>query len=295
MTGSLRERVAYYAYRCVGWLGRNLPERRGRKVFGAMASIAYRVAPGVRATVTANQAQVLGLRTDDPRVEASAREAFRLYARYWQDTFLATRWDDDEVLARTECVGFERVREALDVGNGAIFALPHMGSWDVAGRFMAAMGTPVVSVAEELRPPELFEFFVELRRRLRLEILGHSSNGQVGRQLATALSQNRLVALVADRDIGGRGIEVEMFGRTRRMPAGPALLSITTGAPLIPSPVYTTDRGCRVQFFEPLRLEPTGERKRDVVALTRMLAAAFERAIAAAPADWHMFQPGWEP
>jgi KDO2-lipid IV(A) lauroyltransferase len=128
-----------------------------------------------------------------------------------------------------------------------------------------------------------------------MEILGHSSNGQVGRQLAAALERNRFVALVADRDLSGRGIEVEMFGRPRRMPAGPALLSITTGAPLIASPVYTTDRGCRVQFSEPLRVEPTGERKRDVVTLTQMLATAFERAIAAAPADWHMFQPGWEP
>jgi len=295
VNGSLRERLAYHAYRSVGWLGRTLPERRGRAVFGLLASLGYRFAPAVRATVTANQAQVLGLPVDDPRVEASAREAFRLYARYWQDTFLATRWSDEEVLDRVECVGFENVRAALDAGKGAIAALPHMGNWDIAGRLMAAMDTPVVAVAEELTPPELFEFFIEVRRQLRMEILGHSSNGQVGRQLASALGRNRFVALVADRDFGGRGVEVEMFGRTRRMPAGPALLSITVGAPLIPSPVYTTDRGCRVQFHEPLRVEATGERKRDVVTLTRMLAASFERAIAAAPADWHMFQPGWEP
>lgn len=295
MKGSLRERVGYHAYRGVGWLGRTLPERRGRAVFGMMAWLGYRFAPAVRATVIANQAQVLGLSGDDPRVEASAREAFRLYARYWQDTFQGTRWTDEQVLDRVECVGFEHVRTALDAGKGAIAALPHMGNWDLAGRLMAAMEVPVVSVAEELRPRELFEYFIEVRRQLRMEILGHSSNGQVGRQLASALERNRFVALVADRDFGGRGIEVEMFGRTRRLPAGPALLSITAGAPLIPSPVYTTDRGCRVQFHEPLRAEATGERKRDVVTLTRMLAASFERAIAAAPADWHMFQPGWLP
>jgi lauroyl/myristoyl acyltransferase len=295
VSGSLRKRLAYHAYRGVGWLGRTLPERRGRRVFGLLASLSYRAAPRVRATVTANQAQVLGLPEDDPRVEASTKEAFRLYARYWQDTFLATRWSDEKVLERVECVGFENVRAALDAGRGAIAALPHMGNWDLAGRLMAAMETPVVSVAEELSPPELFEFFIEVRRQLRMEILGHSSNGQVGRQLASALGRNRFVALVADRDFGGRGVEVEMFGRTRRMPAGPALLSITTGAPLIPSPVYTTEHGCRVHFHEPLRVQPTGERKRDVLTLTRMLAASFERSIAAAPADWHMFQPGWEP
>jgi lauroyl/myristoyl acyltransferase len=31
-----------------------------------------------------------------------------------------------------------------------------------------------------------------------------------------------------------------------------------------------------------------------VTALTRRMAAEFERAIAARPVDWHMFQPAWE-
>jgi len=31
----------------------------------------------------------------------------------------------------------------------------------------------------------------------------------------------------------------------------------------------------------------------DVTALTRLMAHTFEEAIAAAPSDWHMFQPGW--
>jgi lauroyl/myristoyl acyltransferase len=41
-------------------------------------------------------------------------------------------------------------------------------------------------------------------------------------------------------------------------------------------------------------IEPTGRRKEDVIALTQALATAFERAIAAAPPDWHMFQPAWD-
>jgi KDO2-lipid IV(A) lauroyltransferase len=33
----------------------------------------------------------------------------------------------------------------------------------------------------------------------------------------------------------------------------------------------------------------------DVTALTRLLAKRFERAISAAPTQWHMFQPAWGP
>jgi phosphatidylinositol dimannoside acyltransferase len=293
--GAVRERVAYWVYLAVRWLARTVPERTGRRMFETLADLGYRTLPGVRATVRGNQAQVLGLPASDRRVEASTREAFRLYGRYWQETFLVSTWSEEKLFGRFTCDGFEHMQAALAAGRGAIAALPHLGNWDVAGRWMSAMGVPVVSVAEELRPPELFEMFVENRRELGIEVLGLSSNGQVGRQLASALAANRVVALVADRHLGGRGVDVEMFGRTRRIPAGPAMLSLATGAPLMATPVYTTDRGWHCVMHEPITIEPTGERKRDAEALTRRLAASFERAIAAAPADWHLFLPGWEP
>lgn len=85
-----------------------------------------------------------------------------------------------------------------------------------------------------------------------------------------------------------------MFGKRRRLPAGPAFLSLTTGAPLLVTPVYQTERGWRCVMTPPLVVEPTGDRRADVAALTARMAEEFERAIAAAPTDWHMFQPAWE-
>jgi lauroyl/myristoyl acyltransferase len=34
--------------------------------------------------------------------------------------------------------------------------------------------------------------------------------------------------------------------------------------------------------------------REDVAALSRLMAERFERAIAAKPTDWHMFQPAWD-
>jgi KDO2-lipid IV(A) lauroyltransferase len=141
-------------------------------------------------------------------------------------------------------------------------------------------------------PRRLFELFVEHRRSIGVEIVGLFEQN-VGRQLARFLASNRVIALVADRDFSGRGVEVEMFGRARRLPAGPALLSVSTGAPLMVTPTYTTDRGWRIIVGEPISVEPTGDRRADVRALTHLLARGFEEAISAAPADWHFFQPGW--
>lgn len=289
-----RERLAYWTYRGLEAVAMGLPERVGRRVFATAGALAYRRLHGVRATVRANQAQVLGLDPNDERVEASTREAFDLYARYWYDTFRVRRMPAPEVHERAEMVNLERIDQALAAGHGCIAALPHMGNWDIGGHYLAVNGYAIAAVAEELRPARLSELFLRHREELGMRIIPLSKNGHVGQQLKQLLERNWVVALVADRDLTGRGVEVEMFGATRRVPAGPALLSLSTGAPLLVCPVYTTTSGWRIQIGEPLAIEPTGSTRGDVTALSRRMAAEFERAIAARPSDWHLFQPGWD-
>ena len=287
------ETATYLLYRSLSWLAPLLPTRSGRSAYESAGRLFFRLASGVRATVAANQAQVLGRPVDDPLVQASTREAFALYGRYWFDTFNVLGWSDERVMDSFRFEGAEHVEKGLADGKGVVIALPHTGNWDVGGRAMGLRVAPVVSVAEHLKPDRLFELFLEHRRQLGMEIIDLSSD-HVGRQLTQRLEQNRIVALVADRDLSGGGVEVEMFGRTRRMPAGPALLALSSGAPLLSGPTYTTREGW-VEVLTPVSIESTGKRKDDIIALTRALAAAFERAIAAAPPDWHLFQPGWEP
>ena len=286
------ETTTYLGYRFMSWLGQILPTKSGRSWYEGAGRLSYRFASRTRATVAANQAQVLGRPTEDMLVQASTREAFALYGRYWFDTFNVLGWSDELVLDVFRFEGIEHVEKGLADGKGVVIALPHTGNWDVGGRAMGIRVAPVVAVAEHLKPDRLFELFLEHRRRLRIDIVDLASD-HVGRQLTQRLEQNRIVALVADRDLSGGGVEVEMFGRTRRMPAGPALLALSAGAPLISGPTYTTREGW-VEVLTPVSIEPTGRRKEDVIALTQALATAFERAIAAAPPDWHMFQPAWD-
>jgi KDO2-lipid IV(A) lauroyltransferase len=168
-----------------------------------------------------------------------------------------------------------------------------MGNWDAAGRWLGALGYRIAAVAEVLRPPRLFDLFVRHREDLGMRIVPLA--GGTGRQLGALLGDNWIVALVADRDLSGRGVEVEMFGAPRRIPAGPALLALSSGAPLLPCALYTTGEGWRIEIGAPLVVAPTGDRRADAEALSRTLACHFERAVSARPADWHLFQPGWAP
>lgn len=289
-----KETVAYWGYRSLERVAMALPERIGRWAFEALGRTAYRSLPNLRATVAANQARVLGTDPGDDRVALATREAFELYARYWFDAFRIRAMTKDEFNARMRLVGLEHVDRALEAGRGCICVLPHLGNWDAGGHWFGANGYRIAAVAEELRPRRLYELFTRHREQLGMRVIGLEKDAHVGTQLKQLLSENWMVALVADRDLAGRGIEVEMFGAPRKVPAGPALLSLTSGAPILPAPTATLDRGWEVRFEAPLEIERTGSLRADVAELSRVMAARFERAIAARPTDWHMFQPGWE-
>ena len=287
------EPITYLTYRAMHRLAPILPTRTGRAIFEGAGRLLSRVLTRRRAIVAANQAQVLGRPADDPLVQASTREAFALYARYWFDSFNVLSWSDEQVIEAFRFTNLDVVEKALADGKGVVIGLPHMGNWDVGGRAMAIRLAPLVSVAEHLKPEQLFRLFLEHRRELGMDIIDLATP-HVGRQLTGQLEKNRIVALVADRDLTGGGVEVEMFGRPRRMPVGPALLSLSTGAPLLAAPIVTTPDGWTLTFRE-VSIEPSGRRKEDVRELTRALATAFEQGISAAPSDWHLFQPAWEP
>ena len=297
---SLREDGArltavYWAFRAAERAAMALPEPLVRRLFAWLGRLAHDTLAGVRATVAGNQARVLGLGATSPLVRAATREAFDLYARYWYDTFRIRALTRSEFDRRTRMEGIDHVAAALAEGKGCVAVLPHMGNWDVGGHWLAVHGYPIAAVAEVLKPPRLAELFVRHREELGMRIVPLAEGTQVGQRLAGLLADNWVVALVADRDLSGRGVEVEMFGATRRLPAGPALLSITSGAPLLVCPAYTTPDGWLVRIGEPLSVPRTGDTRADVRALSREMARAFERAIAGRPPDWHMFQAAWPP
>jgi KDO2-lipid IV(A) lauroyltransferase len=269
------------------------PRRAGLAAGKAFMRLDYRRGGARARTVAANLSRVLGHPVDSPLVRAATLEAFDLYGRYWYETFALRTMSIDEVNRRFTVAGIEHIDDAVALGRGVVMALPHMGNWDAAGHWLAVNGYRMTAVAEELKPPEVFDLFYRHRRALGMDIVPLSEGRRVAELLVGVLADNRILTLVADRNLSGRGVEVELFGETMLMPSGPAYLSLGTGAPLLPSVVFTTADGWRTHIDPPVQIERTNDLRADVAAATRVVASHFERYISSAPADWHMFQPAW--
>jgi KDO2-lipid IV(A) lauroyltransferase len=113
--------------------------------------------------------------------------------------------------------------------------------------------------------------------------------------LEEKLGQAYVVPLLADRDLSARGVEVEFFGGRTRMPAGPALLALRTGAPLYVAHMWYEPAGPRGELEGPLPVPDADAGPLDVRVrrLTQLIADRLAAGIARHPEDWHMLQRLW--
>jgi KDO2-lipid IV(A) lauroyltransferase len=256
-----RDRLGYLVY-SAGWrLVRLLPERAAYRLFDVVADVAWRRrGEGVRrleANLTRTRASL-----DDASLRELSRAAMRSYLRYWCDSFRLPDWDEERITSTVRVVGDAPVRAALASGQGVVKFLGHLGNWDHAGAWATLRLQPVTTVAERLRPEELFDRFVRFRERLGMTILPLTGGSDVFRTLIRVLRDGGFVPLLADRDLTDGGVEVDFLGERARMAVGPAALAQATGAAL---------------FTVTIRYEPLAVRGHGIVITWH-------------PQDWHMLQ-----
>jgi len=226
-------------------------------------------------------------------LRVAAQQAFDSYARYYMESFRLPSLSKRTVDRYFTKEGYEHITAALEKGNGCIFALPHLGGWEWAGRWMTDQGHRLTVVVEALEPPELFEWFADLRASLGMTVVPTGPNA--GAAVMKALRANEVVCLLCDRDIDRNGVEVEFFGERTTLPAGPAMLGLRMGAPVLPVAVYFRPdyNGHHAIVRPPLAVNRTGDLRGDVARVTQSLAHELEFLIRRAPEQWHLFQPNW--
>ncbi len=281
-----------WAY-AAGWMTvRAMPEFAARTAFGAGARYAAR--HGGPAQLRKNLARVVGVPPAEVP-DALMRASLASYARYWREAFRLPTMNLP-ALARqldSSILGQENLDAALAAGRGAVVALPHSGNWDMAGVWLAQTHGTFTTVAERLKPESLYRRFIGYRESLGFEVLPLSGGQRPPFELlCERLRDNRVVCLMAERDLTRNGVQVDFFGEPTRMPAGPAKLALETGAALLPAHCWFENGGWGQYVYPALdcRGGPSAER---VGAITQALADRFATNIAAHPEDWHMLQPQW--
>ncbi len=280
-----------------GWrLVRALPGPVAAAGFRWAADYAHRQGGRGSTMLAGNLRQVVGPALPAADLDALVRLGLRSYARYWMEMFRLPSLSREQVLRAFRLDGADLLGADVAAGRGAVVALPHAGNWDAAGAWVAAMGWPMTTVMERLKPERIYERFLAFREGLGMEILPARGGPRAPMEvLVERVGAGHVVPLLADRDLSARGVEVAFFGGRARMPAGPALLAIRTGAPLyVVEMWYEPDAACG-RLVGPLEVpEPdSGPLDQRVRLLTQQIADRLAVGIARHPEDWHMLQRMW--
>jgi phosphatidylinositol dimannoside acyltransferase len=279
------------AYRIGARLSRMIPRRVGHRIALASGPLLARRLTLQAAQIARNQNRIAGRVLSPAESKRAVHACLGSYARYWFDALRAMSATRKETRSLIDIDGAANLHAAVAEGNGAMCVMPHLGNWDHGGAWLASE-VDLTVVAEELRPRDVFDWFVELRRRSGMEVVALGPDA--GPAVLRRLRSGGVVGLLCDRDIEHNGIEVTLFGEKTTMSPGPATLALRTGAALLPTAsVYLPNGRIQGIIGPPIIAPRTGKLRTDIAVLTQAIADELAALIRRYPEQWHVLQPTW--
>jgi Kdo2-lipid IVA lauroyltransferase/acyltransferase len=284
---SLAHKAEFTALRAVvGALGA-LEWRQAGNIGARIGSLGYRPL-GIRRRVVERQIAAAFPGLDDADVRRIARGAYEHLGRASIETAMLARLEANAVLDLFDGAdGWSVVEQALGLGRGLIFVTGHLGNWELGGAYLAARGVPLDVIARRMSNPLFDRYLTETRSRIGMVVV-HDADAV--RRTPRSLRDNRAVAFLADQGVLGLASTfVPFFGRPAKTPRGPAVFALRLGVPVVFGVAVRQPSGKYRIAFEPVEVEDTGDRDRDVDAIVARYTAALERWVRRYPDQyfWH--------
>jgi KDO2-lipid IV(A) lauroyltransferase len=186
---------------------------------------------------------------------------------------------------------FARLASYPSRENPTIAVTAHLGNWELGAATMGLVAGPITALVDAHPSDRVTRFFDGRRADKGIDVVPVNSFHRCFRHL----KEGRLVAIVADRPVTGRGVRVPFFGRETLMPDGYAVLARRFGAMLVPSFLVMRDDGLYDYIVEePIRPRVTEDFEDDVRDTVSRLSVLFERYIRRYPEQWYVFRSVWD-
>jgi len=219
------------------------------------------------------------------RINRYLKSTFINYARCMVD-FLRLSFVSREDFS-VELVGLENIYDALRHGRGCVLLTMHIGNWDYAGSFLAARGIPMSACAEET-VPEMYELYKKHREKMGMKTFPLS---KAGYGFLHTIKNNRVLAVLGDRDILKSGVTVEFFNGRRKIPRGLGEIIIKKKMPVLFGYMVLNPRHKKYRYLgfidKPRFFTGTEDEFNDV------MVKRFEGFIRSYPDQWMLFDSDW--
>jgi KDO2-lipid IV(A) lauroyltransferase len=181
-----------------------------------------------------------------------------------------------------ETEGEDVLKSVMAKGKGGIILSAHFGNWELVGYTLARLGYPIHAIARPQAVNRMTEFMNGFRASRGVNVL-MDNNLSASLKL---LKENALVGIVSDLNARERGYQTTFFGRTASFYPTPVILSLRSGAPLIPTFIERESlKKHRLRFEIPIEWPP-GETMPERV---RRYVERYENGFRRRPDHWVWF------
>lgn len=282
-----------FFYQAALTLARFLPRKITHVFSKVIALFWYYADKKTRQQVEGNLQRVVG--TSPAGVRRYSRELFLNYAVYLADWARFVMLDSQQVFSFFNTIEGEDVfHRAHRNGKGVIILAAHLGNWELGGIFCAHLGVPFNIITAQDEVQSIAQVRTHVRALHHVKTITIKKDPFFLIDVVNVLRNNEVVAMLVDRYDRHNGILVDFFGEPSYFPAGPVVLAQLTQAPLLPTFTVLEPNGkYRLVVGDPVPMEWSGDKTKDMYINVSRIAKIFEGYIRAYPGQWYNFSSLW--
>ncbi len=288
----MRNAIEYFFFRTMVAFVRLFPFRVVQKLGRAFGNLIFTVVRFRRKLVFDNLSRAYPDKNDDD-ITALAKATYQNLFNAFFEIFYLDKLSAEEIKKIVSFPDAEKINEILNRGKGLIILTGHYGSWELAALATAIYAPNKYTViVQQQRNPYVDKFMTEMRTRFGSRMVPMKNAFREGLK---ALSNNEIVALIADQSGPESGIYVDFFGRPASTHQGPAIFQVRSGAPMIAVMLIREQDGkCRLEVEEIETENIVGTNEEKIFTVTERHVKKLEKYVRAHPDHWLWMHKRWK-
>jgi KDO2-lipid IV(A) lauroyltransferase len=212
-----------------------------------------------------------------------ARNAFKDIV----EVFYSTGPDQLKIAQRISIQGQENLKEALSSGRGVIAVSAHLGNFSLIGFGLVSRGYPVHVVIRPVREQAIEKILHEYRKKQGTSFISTIPPQDSVKKMLKALRRNEIICLLVDQAKKHGSVFADFFGRPAATTITPALLSLRTGAPVVPVFIVRNENDTHHIFIEPaIKIEMTDDHDENIFRITVEINKIIQTYVEKYPDQW---------
>jgi lauroyl/myristoyl acyltransferase len=276
----------YPLYKIGQFIARSVPLKTAYKIAVFFSDVHFVFADKDRAEVIANLKAMFPEKNKKELFKIRI-QIFRNFAKYLVDFFRSEEVTEEYIKRKVKIENISYLDNALKKSKGVVALSAHVGNWELGGIVLACLGYPIFGVALPHKSKKVNDFFNGQREKKGVKVI---SFGKAARTCLKLLAENKIIALVGDKDFTkDTGVVTDFFGRPSFMPKGPAAFALKNGSVIIPVFVLRNpDDTFTIKINKPIDCSSN-----TIEGITAKCTEEIEKLVKAYPEQWYMFKKFW--